>query len=488
MAKEFIADGAFCKCSFGSTPGKISVTDQKHSYVNGGKLCATTKTIGTKAIAPPFFGTCNASYPSRPCSPNIVQWSKFFLKLKIGASSFPLSDESKGMCALGGCIDFVDTGQIPIPGPGQMSGASAESQSEIDPTGDPMALTDYQITALSEISAKPEKSNQEEKVLSAVWVNKEDKSIKSIEYNQSVYILVKTEGITGRVKVKIVEYGKNEKVKEWDNAKESDLEFFVDIAGDIGKKEFKPNDQWFSKRALEKSIAFEIYYNGEKKDTPKQALKLTRINYNKDMTFSDNGLRFSAQHEGLAMICPDGKIRAYKDKKGYWTIGYGEMTGITENDIIDSKEIAYERYANKITGEYQKRAIGLLRDKGAKRKLAQYEFDVIVDLTYHSWTCGDLVDKIADEETITELIFLGTKNETGEFNNRRKEEYQLYTNQITSLSGPREYHRKDNTNGGYEEIVKIDEKGNEVKDEKGNTIKEKGYYIKDSTETYIISY
>ena len=475
MAKEFIADGALCQCKFGSAPGKISVTDHGLSYVNGGKLCATTKTIGQKAIAPPFFGTCNASSPSRPCSPNIVQWSKFFTQLKIGANAFPLTDESQGQCALGGMIDFVDTGQIPIPGPGQMSNASAESQSELDPTGEPMALTEHQITALSEISAKPAKNEQKE-VISAMWVNEEDKVVTSIEYNQPVYILIKTKGIAGRIRVKIVESGTTEKVEEWDNDEEGDLDFLVSISGDMGKRKFTSNDQWFSKRALEKSISFEIYYNGEKKDVSKPALRLKRINYNKDMTLSENGLKFTARKESLGMVCPDGKVRSYKDTRGLWTIGYGEMTGTTEDSIIESKEEAYKRFKDKITGTFQSFAKQLLREEGTKRKLAQYEFDAIVDLVYHGWDCRPLIAEIADEKEITEQMFLSIKNTGGVHNERRQDEYKLYTNQLTTILTPLVFYRKDNTNLGYEDIPVTDEKGVVKTDDKGDPITEKGYY------------
>lgn len=502
MSKEFIVDKAPCKCSCGSSPGKISVNDQTFSHANGGKLSATTKTIGVQAIASPFFGTCKASFPSRPCLPNIIQWNKFFTKLKIGADSFPLTDESQGICALGGCVEFINTGQRPILGQGQIDTATVELQGELDPTGEAMALTEHQITALSEISEKKEDIAQEIKIISAQWVNSENKALKSIKYKQSAYIFIKTEGITDRVKIKVVDYIENEKVKEWDKASDDDVTFSINISNNMGTKAFTPTDEWFSKRSLNKEVSFEIYHNGDRKDTPKQSLKIENINYNKDMIVSENGIRFTAQEEALAMICPDSKIRPYKDSKGYWTIGIGEKTGTTANTILASKEVAFARFKNKIKGEFQKYAHHLLHTRGVKRKLEQYQFDAIVDLVYNGWNCSPIIDKIADGEKLTEQTFLDFKGKG--LADRRKAQFKLYSNQIGSVKGPAEIYRKDNTNEGYGKIEKmkkiVDENGKNVldkngnfimekeKDSHGNVIMENGYYILNGKETYAITY
>ena len=140
MSKEYAVEGAICMCKFGTTPGRLKVTDNNLLYMNG-KLTATTLTLGN-VFQPPGFGACNAGFPSRPCVPNVVQWSGFYDGMRVNGNTFPLTDSSKGTCVLGcpACIDFQTSGQIPIPGLPQIQNASLEHQFDIDPLGANLGL------------------------------------------------------------------------------------------------------------------------------------------------------------------------------------------------------------------------------------------------------------------------------------------------------------------------------------------------------------
>lgn len=344
-----------------------------------------------------------------------------------------------------------------------------------------------------------------EKIVSVEWCNSENKTIKEIFYNDKVVIKVTAENLNGKeLSVSILENKTNKKVEDWDKATDNDIVLEITVDNNIATAEFIPKDEWFSKRAKNKQIIASVSCGENNKSSSMFTVK--KINYNENMTVSDNGIRFTAQEEALAMICPDGKIRAYKDTEGNWTIGYGEMTGITADTVLDSKDVAFSRYKDKIKGSYLKEARRLLFNNGIKRKLEQYEFDAIIDLVYNSWSCGELIGQIADEEEITEQIFTSFKPNQGRLTSRRKAEYNLYTNQITSVTGPKEYHRKDNTNGGYDKISKevpvtqkVKKDGKMVEEPvfetidgkqvpKMKTIQEAGHYVVNSKEKYDIKY
>ncbi|GHT35398.1 hypothetical protein FACS189434_13140 [Bacteroidia bacterium] len=169
MAKEFLVEGALCMCKFGASPGKLKVTDNHSSGVtvigkgaspgklkvtdntffkaNGGKLVATSQTLGN-VFDPPGFGVCKVSPMSpKPCVPAITMWSGLFAGLKTSAGAQPLTDESKGTCGSGvpQCIEFMMTGQIPVPGMKNIQEATAEHQTDLDPMGEAAALTEHQI-------------------------------------------------------------------------------------------------------------------------------------------------------------------------------------------------------------------------------------------------------------------------------------------------------------------------------------------------------
>ena len=158
MAKEFIVEGAICQCKFGTTPGMLKIIDQQFAHINGQKLIATTMNLGN-VFQPPGFTKCNINpiFP-KPCVPAVTQWSGAFEKLKIRKAGAILTNESKGTCAMGcpDCIEFIQTGQIPLPGLPQMQQASAEFQGDLDPMGESLALTEHQIDSFMKIEINQE--------------------------------------------------------------------------------------------------------------------------------------------------------------------------------------------------------------------------------------------------------------------------------------------------------------------------------------------
>jgi GH24 family phage-related lysozyme (muramidase) len=171
---------------------------------------------------------------------------------------------------------------------------------------------------------------------------------------------------------------------------------------------------------------------------------------NAGMTASDNAALFIASFEAMAFICPDGKVRAYQDGgcgKGNWTVGVGEMSGRDKDSVFDSVDAAYESFVSKVKGEYSQRVTRALRVKEVTRKLQQYEFDALVDLAYQKGNCLALAELIADGAEIRESDFVGQTSEGHA--HRRKREYALFSGQSVTVMGYTEFHRLDNTNGGY---------------------------------------
>ncbi|NDV64656.1 PAAR-like protein [Bacteroides sp. 224] len=153
MGKEFIVDGAFCMCKFGTAPARLKVSNHQLAYMNGDKPTATTLSLGN-TFYPPGFAVCRVSpLTPKPCTPAIIQWSNAYKKLEISVGGYALTDKSKGTCASGcpNCISITMTGQLDLPGIGQMENATSILQNEMDPLGESVALTDHQVDTLLDI-------------------------------------------------------------------------------------------------------------------------------------------------------------------------------------------------------------------------------------------------------------------------------------------------------------------------------------------------
>jgi hypothetical protein len=148
MKKHFIIDTAVCMCKFGTVTGLLKVISHNLMVLNhSNSKIATTMELGSP-FYPPMFGVCKANWPPRPCVPNIIKWSNPFKKMRLQGNAYPLMPDSKATCAMCGaeCIDIMFHGQLEIPGPLHIQNATAEHQSELDPTSNLSQEEDYNIT------------------------------------------------------------------------------------------------------------------------------------------------------------------------------------------------------------------------------------------------------------------------------------------------------------------------------------------------------
>jgi len=143
MGKHYIIDGAMCSCKFGAAPGMLKVSSHQKVVLNANKKMATSKEL-QNTFYPPAFGVCNFGYPSKPCAPAITQWLNVYQSMRLPRGAFPLMPDSKGICAVSGapCVEITNHGQIEIPGASHVKNASAEHQTDLDPSGNPMGLSE----------------------------------------------------------------------------------------------------------------------------------------------------------------------------------------------------------------------------------------------------------------------------------------------------------------------------------------------------------
>jgi len=133
MNEKYAVDGALCVCNYGTAPGRMKVIDQNFVHINGQKLAGTSMNLGC-CFYPPCFAVCKSTWPPRPCSPNVIQWSNTFTKVKVNRIATLLTERSKASCAIGGtdCISFLFHGQIPMP----VFMPQLPLREQLDPTGE----------------------------------------------------------------------------------------------------------------------------------------------------------------------------------------------------------------------------------------------------------------------------------------------------------------------------------------------------------------
>ncbi|WP_455593519.1 DUF3289 family protein [Bacteroides sp.] len=152
--KEFAVKGAMCICKYGVTPGQLDTPENQFFKLNGSKLTATTKTVGS-VFGPAGFGMCNVNpMLPRKCVPAITQWSGYYEGIKTSYGGNPLTDKSKATCSCGcpDCIEFVMSGQIPIPGVKDMQKATKEHQGELDCASSAKALSEHPVVLKSQFT------------------------------------------------------------------------------------------------------------------------------------------------------------------------------------------------------------------------------------------------------------------------------------------------------------------------------------------------
>ena len=118
---EYIVKGAMAQCNQSKAPmiAQLQLIADNLFINTNGNPTATTMTLGP-VFGPVPFGICNMipptpAVPTPPCVCAIISWSGAYDAIKYNHISSPLTEDSKGSCALGGSISFKMSGQFPKP-------------------------------------------------------------------------------------------------------------------------------------------------------------------------------------------------------------------------------------------------------------------------------------------------------------------------------------------------------------------------------------
>jgi hypothetical protein len=112
--KRLVVNGAICICKFGAAPDKLKVATNTKEYANdrdgSSKAIATTKDIASTFQAG-TFGVCSKQRSA--CKSTVTQWSGFYEKVQLSNGGYPLLEDSKATCPVGGkdCIEITFHGQ-----------------------------------------------------------------------------------------------------------------------------------------------------------------------------------------------------------------------------------------------------------------------------------------------------------------------------------------------------------------------------------------
>ena len=105
---EYIVDQAVMLCDEGIKPNYFNGTHNANVKINGCKVCTTADKISITNI--PTFGICQKT--QKPCLPIPLEWKDTY-KVKVKGNR-TLLFKSTLPCGLGGKIEFITSGQIPI--------------------------------------------------------------------------------------------------------------------------------------------------------------------------------------------------------------------------------------------------------------------------------------------------------------------------------------------------------------------------------------
>lgn len=106
---EYVVHGALMMCDKGTAPGFFSPTYNMKTKVNG---CLVTTAMDKLPITNiPSFTVCSIS--QKPCIPVPTKWDKTY-KVKVQGEETLLA-RSCMQCGIGGKIEFVTSGQVPLP-------------------------------------------------------------------------------------------------------------------------------------------------------------------------------------------------------------------------------------------------------------------------------------------------------------------------------------------------------------------------------------
>ncbi|WP_062060918.1 polymorphic toxin-type HINT domain-containing protein [Aquimarina longa] len=107
---EYIVKDALMMCDKGALPAPFTPTSNTHIKINS--CLVTTKSDKAPMTNIPSFGAC-AVKNGNPCTPAPIDWTDTY-KVKVKGQETILF-KSKMPCSTGGKIEFITSGQIPIP-------------------------------------------------------------------------------------------------------------------------------------------------------------------------------------------------------------------------------------------------------------------------------------------------------------------------------------------------------------------------------------
>lgn len=105
---EYIVDKAVCHCDKGAAPNYFLGLANQNVKINGCKACIKSDKIPIANI--PSFGVCSVT--GSACMPAPIDWTDTY-KVKIKGQE-TLLFKSKLPCSVGGKIEFMTSGQIPV--------------------------------------------------------------------------------------------------------------------------------------------------------------------------------------------------------------------------------------------------------------------------------------------------------------------------------------------------------------------------------------
>ena len=106
MAK-LVVNNSQMQCSQGTDISAINISSQNIVAIAGEFVATEEDKISVGNI--PSFGVCKCSSPNPPCIPQPQGWQQTTKKDSINGMK-KLTEQSFCMCARGGRISFVDTG------------------------------------------------------------------------------------------------------------------------------------------------------------------------------------------------------------------------------------------------------------------------------------------------------------------------------------------------------------------------------------------
>ena len=125
---EYIVDQAVCHCDKGAAPAFFTGTANQNVKINGCMACTKADKIPITNI--PTFGICAVS--GSACVPAPVEWTDTY-KVKIKGKE-TLLFKSTLPCSVGGKVEFMTSGQVPV-SPEELQGMVDENSEEEEDEG-----------------------------------------------------------------------------------------------------------------------------------------------------------------------------------------------------------------------------------------------------------------------------------------------------------------------------------------------------------------